>query len=281
MIHSANNSMEAVTSSANSINCLNQMVASAPASTSAVPIAASVSGVGVSAGVGGSASIIAPATVFNNNNNNNTNPSQIIEEIASENFWLREKMKEINADRDRLLCEVANLRLELDMAELKRLPEDRWVVFTRILYVYLLFIAIPIVESVVLCVRPIRLTFRSFQSRIHMQANNTKRRTNIRKNAIIWNRLYASSSLYVYFWFTTNTMGLIVYSEWFCSLNWRKFDLVTKAIHSIVVITIKPVLMNRKSTRKLQNRNFNFDCLFYLFVWIYKMGGHMPLLYLH
>lgn len=119
--------MEAVTSSANSINCLNQMVASAPASTSAVPIAASVSGVGVgvSAGVGGSASIIAPATVFNNNNNNNTNPSQIIEEIASENFWLREKMKEINADRDRLLCEVANLRLELDMAELKRLPEDR------------------------------------------------------------------------------------------------------------------------------------------------------------
>lgn len=129
MIHSANNSMEAVTSSANSINCLNQMVASAPASTSAVPIAAATTvsglGVGVSAGVGGSASIIAPATVFNNNNNNNTNPSLLIEEIASENFWLREKMKEINADRDRLLCEVANLRLELDMAELKRLPEDR------------------------------------------------------------------------------------------------------------------------------------------------------------
>lgn len=126
MIHNANNSMEtAVTSSANSINCLNQMVASAPASSSAsaVPIAApsSVSGVGV---VGGSGSIIAPATVVNNNNNN-TNPSQLIEEIASENFWLREKMKEINADRDRLLCEVANLRLELDMAELKRLPEDR------------------------------------------------------------------------------------------------------------------------------------------------------------
>lgn len=127
--------MEAVTSTANSINCLNQMVASAPASTTAVPIAAVPSGVvGVSGGIvggsvgvggGGSASIIAPATVFNNNNNNNTNPNQLIEEIASENFWLREKMKEINADRDRLLCEVANLRLELDMAELKRLPEDR------------------------------------------------------------------------------------------------------------------------------------------------------------
>lgn len=122
MIHNANNSMEAaVTSTANSINCLTQMVASAPASTSAVPIAAQVvSGVGV----GSSDSIIAPATVINNNNNN-TNPGELIEEIASENFWLREKMKEINADRDRLLCEVANLRLELDMAELKRLPEDR------------------------------------------------------------------------------------------------------------------------------------------------------------
>lgn len=127
MIHNANNSMEVPsTSTANSINCLNQMVASVPASASAVPIATTVSGVGVGVGigVGNSSSIIAPATVINNNNNN-TNPNQLIEEIASENFWLREKMKEINADRDRLLCEVANLRLELDMAELKRLPEDR------------------------------------------------------------------------------------------------------------------------------------------------------------
>lgn len=46
-------------------------------------------------------------------------------DLAMENHWLREKLKEITADRDRLLCEVANLRLELDMAELKRLPEDR------------------------------------------------------------------------------------------------------------------------------------------------------------
>lgn len=53
--------------------------------------------------------------------------AKIFDEIATENFWLREKMKEITADRDRLLCEVANLRLELDMAELKRLPEDRLV----------------------------------------------------------------------------------------------------------------------------------------------------------
>lgn len=98
------------------MHCLNAMVASPPAPASAVPLAA----------VGGptAGTIIAPATVVNNNNNN-ANPSQLIEEIASENYWLREKMKEINADRDRLLCEVANLRLELDMAELKRLPDDR------------------------------------------------------------------------------------------------------------------------------------------------------------
>lgn len=111
----------AVTSSTNPMHCLNTIVASPPASATvsaiAVPLVATVSGPTVG-------SIIAPATVVNNNNNNG-NPSQLIEEIASENFWLREKMKEINADRDRLLCEVANLRLELDMAELKRLPEDR------------------------------------------------------------------------------------------------------------------------------------------------------------
>ncbi|XP_052889708.1 uncharacterized protein LOC128298019 isoform X2 [Anopheles moucheti] len=45
------------------------------------------------------------------------------QELEMENHWLREKLKEITVDRDRLLCEVANLRLELDMAELKRLPE--------------------------------------------------------------------------------------------------------------------------------------------------------------
>lgn len=69
--------------------------------------------------------ILTPVTVVNNNNNATANPVLLIDEIATENFWLREKMKEISADRDRLLCEVANLRLELDMAELKRLPEDR------------------------------------------------------------------------------------------------------------------------------------------------------------
>uniref|UniRef100_A0A182PBH6 Uncharacterized protein n=1 Tax=Anopheles epiroticus TaxID=199890 RepID=A0A182PBH6_9DIPT len=49
------------------------------------------------------------------------------QELEMENHWLRERLKEITADRDRLLCEVANLRLELDMAELKRLPDHRWV----------------------------------------------------------------------------------------------------------------------------------------------------------
>lgn len=47
-----------------------------------------------------------------------------LEDMAKENYWLREKLKEMTSDRDRLLCEVANLRLELDMMELKRLPDD-------------------------------------------------------------------------------------------------------------------------------------------------------------
>lgn len=46
-------------------------------------------------------------------------------DVMSENYWLREKLREIQSDRDRLLCEVANLRLELDMGELIRMPEDR------------------------------------------------------------------------------------------------------------------------------------------------------------
>lgn len=48
-----------------------------------------------------------------------------VDELMREIFALREKLKEVTSDRDRLLCEVANLRLELDMAELKRLPEER------------------------------------------------------------------------------------------------------------------------------------------------------------
>uniref|UniRef100_A0A182YDA6 Uncharacterized protein n=1 Tax=Anopheles stephensi TaxID=30069 RepID=A0A182YDA6_ANOST len=54
------------------------------------------------------------------------------QELEMENHWLREKLKEVTADRDRLLCEVANLRLELDMAELKRLPEHRLVAEDRL-----------------------------------------------------------------------------------------------------------------------------------------------------
>lgn len=107
-----------VTSTTNSIHCQNTIVASPPASASTTIQLATVGG--PTAG----SILTTPATVVNNNNNN-TNAGQLIEEIANENYWLREKVKEINADRDRLLCEVANLRLELDMAELKRLPEDR------------------------------------------------------------------------------------------------------------------------------------------------------------
>lgn len=55
-----------------------------------------------------------------------SNPSVIAaENLARENAFLKEKLKEISADRDKLLCEVANLRVELDMAELKQLPDHR------------------------------------------------------------------------------------------------------------------------------------------------------------
>ncbi|KAJ6645430.1 hypothetical protein Bhyg_00636, partial [Pseudolycoriella hygida] len=47
-----------------------------------------------------------------------------LEDIAAENVWLRRQLKEVTHERDRLIREVANLQLELDMGELKRLPED-------------------------------------------------------------------------------------------------------------------------------------------------------------
>lgn len=52
-------------------------------------------------------------------------PTQIkfnVEDLLHENKVLQSKVKELSIERDRLLCLVANLRLELDMAELKRLP---------------------------------------------------------------------------------------------------------------------------------------------------------------
>lgn len=54
---------------------------------------------------------------------------QTMDNIAAENYWLREKLKEVTSDRDRLLCEVANLKLELDIGELKRLPDDRYFIY--------------------------------------------------------------------------------------------------------------------------------------------------------
>lgn len=48
-----------------------------------------------------------------------------VHELIMENHALREKLKEVTTDRDRLVCEVSNLRLEMDMIELKRLPEER------------------------------------------------------------------------------------------------------------------------------------------------------------
>jgi hypothetical protein len=45
--------------------------------------------------------------------------------LEQENTWLRAQLENVAKDRDRLLCEVASLRLELDIQELKRLPEER------------------------------------------------------------------------------------------------------------------------------------------------------------
>lgn len=45
-----------------------------------------------------------------------------VEDLLRENSLLHAKLKEVSIERDRLLCEVSNLRLELDMFELKRLP---------------------------------------------------------------------------------------------------------------------------------------------------------------
>ncbi|EDX11323.1 GD14928 [Drosophila simulans] len=47
-----------------------------------------------------------------------------VDELLRENNALHAKIKELSLERDRLLCEVSNLRLELDMSELKRLPVD-------------------------------------------------------------------------------------------------------------------------------------------------------------
>lgn len=47
-----------------------------------------------------------------------------VDELLRENNALHSKVKELSIERDRLLCEVSNLRLELDMSELKRLPVD-------------------------------------------------------------------------------------------------------------------------------------------------------------
>lgn len=48
-----------------------------------------------------------------------------VNELIMENHVLREKLKEVTTDRDRLMCEYSNLRLEIDMLELKRLPEEK------------------------------------------------------------------------------------------------------------------------------------------------------------
>lgn len=59
----------------------------------------------------------------NDNNNDNDNGNNV-DEILRENQLLRLQLQELTIDRDRLLCEVSNLRLQLDMIELKRLQNE-------------------------------------------------------------------------------------------------------------------------------------------------------------
>lgn len=89
-----------------------------------------VSAIAASTGSEKATKIMSEAQILNMQKGNimtsASNPTAIAaENLARENAWLKEKLKEITADRDRLLCEVANLQLELDMAQLKRLPEER------------------------------------------------------------------------------------------------------------------------------------------------------------
>lgn len=51
----------------------------------------------------------------------------IIEQQGQEIEELKHTIKELSAERDMLLCDVSRLKFELDMADLKRLSEDRYV----------------------------------------------------------------------------------------------------------------------------------------------------------
>lgn len=70
------------------------------------------------------ANVNANTTENENDNNNDNDNGNNVDEILRENQLLRLQLQELTIDRDRLLCEVSNLRLQLDMIELKRLQNE-------------------------------------------------------------------------------------------------------------------------------------------------------------
>lgn len=46
-------------------------------------------------------------------------------DLTGEVVRLRAELEKVSAERDMLLCEVSNLRRELEMSELKHLQDDR------------------------------------------------------------------------------------------------------------------------------------------------------------
>lgn len=52
-----------------------------------------------------------------------------IREQRDQIILLKRELDGLASERDLLLCENSNLRFELEMVELKRLQEERWVLF--------------------------------------------------------------------------------------------------------------------------------------------------------
>lgn len=55
-------------------------------------------------------------------------------DLTNEVVRLRAELEKVSAERDMLLCEVSNLRRELELSELKQLQDDRLVTLSFIVY---------------------------------------------------------------------------------------------------------------------------------------------------
>lgn len=51
-------------------------------------------------------------------------------DLTNEVVRLRAELEKVSAERDMLLCEVSNLRRELELSELKQLQDDRLVMLS-------------------------------------------------------------------------------------------------------------------------------------------------------